>query len=55
MDNERLKLAESYYTVARDLMARGERLLEVAEMLNGLADQLCERNISEAGKQPDGR
>lgn len=54
MSDERLKLAQSYYDVASDLAARGQRLLEVAEMLNCVADQMCEKNISEARKEPDG-
>jgi hypothetical protein len=40
-----LKLAESYYTVARDLERVAQQQLDTAKWLNRTADQMCEQNI----------
>lgn len=45
--SDRLKLAESYYAVAADLQEQGERMLNTAEILNIVADRLCEENMRE--------
>lgn len=49
--DERLKLAESYYAVARDLQAQGQRMLDTADMLGATADRICEARMRE--KQPE--
>lgn len=50
--DERLKLAEAYYAVARDMQAQGERCLSYAKELGAIADRICEQNIAEK-RQPD--
>ena len=45
--SERLKLAESYYAVSRDMARQGKWYIEVAEQLSQLADSLCEQNMQE--------
>jgi hypothetical protein len=48
--DEHLQLAESYYTVARHLKGQADHMLEIAELLNTAADQICEREMRR--KQP---
>jgi hypothetical protein len=45
--NEILKLAEAYYTVARDLNARAASMYRMGENLFQIADNLCEQNAKE--------
>jgi hypothetical protein len=45
--NDRLRLAEAYYAVANDLRIQGERMLEMAEVLDRNGSMLCEQNMRE--------
>lgn len=53
-DNPLLELAESYYTVARDLERNAREQLAIAERLSMHADRLCEKNIRETSPEPQG-
>jgi hypothetical protein len=48
--DELLKLAEAYYATAQDLERQGTHYLQVAQMLSGIADRICEENMRR--KQP---
>lgn len=43
--SELLKMAESYYAVANDLKAQGQRLMEIADLVGRMADSMCEENM----------
>jgi hypothetical protein len=47
-----LKLAEAYYTVARDLEWRASQMNEMGKRLFNMADQLCEQNAKETAMEP---
>ena len=47
-----LKLAEAYYTVARDLEARSAAMYDMGKNLFQIADHLCEQNIREQAARP---
>jgi hypothetical protein len=48
--DDQLKLAESYYAVASHLKQQAEHYSRTADLLNGMADAICEMNIREKGK-----
>jgi hypothetical protein len=52
--SDKLKTAEMYYAVARDLRFQEQRYRETAAILEQIADQLCEQNmkatLSDEGK-----
>jgi hypothetical protein len=49
-DDARLKLAEAYYLVARDLEWHAQEFTRVADLLNIRADTICEQKISDEAK-----
>lgn len=51
-----LQLADMYYAVARDLQGQGQRLIEMADMLGKMADQMSEENMrrQKPGGEGDG-
>jgi hypothetical protein len=46
--SDKLKLAEAYYTVARDMEAKARDWLYQSELLSKIADDLCEQSMREA-------
>lgn len=49
-----LTLAESYYSVAKDLERSANESLAIARMLNDHADKLCAQNIRETAPHTRG-
>ena len=47
-----LKLADAYYTVARDLEARAYALNKMGQNLFEIADHLCEQNMKKTAMEP---
>ncbi len=43
--DEKVKLADAYYDVARDIRRQVAWLTEIANTLEGIADKICEANI----------
>ena len=52
MGEHEITLADCYYAVARDLEQQAERWVNVAKMLNGIADEICEQSIAAIPPSP---
>ena len=47
MSSRLLDLAEAYYKVAEDMGFQARRYGEIANVLNQMADRLCEQNMKQ--------